>query len=114
MNKVRRKELHNISMFASNIFNDINKKTNKIDIMTSIQKIVNDLEDIKSDEEYYMYNIPENMQGGSRYADAEEACDNIEMAISYLTNLIEDEQCTMNEIADTLAYSITYIDQAAI
>lgn len=113
MNNKRRKELDRVFVFASNVFNNIGTEQNKYNIIKSLQNIVDDLKDIQRDEEYYMYNIPDNLQGGIRYTVAEEACDNMEMAISYLNDIIEDEECTLKEISDTLALSIKYIILAA-
>ena len=114
MNKMRRKELYNVSNLVANVYNNIKDDINQINIITSIQQIIRELENIKSDEEDYMYNIPENMQSGSRYADAEEACDNMDMAINYLYAIVEDEQCTTTEIMNTLNLCIPYINKAAI
>lgn len=114
MNNNRRKELAKVSEFASNVFNNINVNRNKCEIIKDLQYIVDTLKDIQLDEEYYMYNIPDNLQGGSRYSIAEDACDNMETAISYLMDTIEDTGCTLKEISDTLVISIKYINLASM
>ena len=113
MNKQRRKELNEISARILNTFKTIDNKK-RISIIESLRDIVNDLEDIKRDEENYMYNIPDNMQNGSRYADAEEACDNMDMAISYLSDVVDNEECTVQEINDTLVLCMKYVNLAAV
>lgn len=49
-------------------------------------EFTNDLESILYEEESYMDNMPENLQGGYRYQMAEEACDNIGCAIDALSD----------------------------
>lgn len=46
------------------------------------------LEAILEEEETYMYNIPENLQGSARYEAAEEAVDNLESAIDSLDDTL--------------------------
>lgn len=93
MNNDRRKELRNLA-------NKLKSNTNQNDL-EFIASIKNELESILCEEESYMDNIPENLQGGYRYQMAEDACDNIESAIDALN---ENE---LNEAID-------YIYNAAV
>lgn len=93
MNNDRRKELRNLA-------NKLKSNTNQNDL-EFIASIKNELESILYEEESYMDNVPENLQGGYRYQMAEDACDNIESAIDALN---ENE---LNEAID-------YIYNAAV
>ncbi len=50
------------------------------EIRTRIQSIQDSIYSITSEEEDYMWNIPENLQNSDRYYAAEEAVDNLESA----------------------------------
>lgn len=93
MNNDRRKELRTLA-------NKLKSNTSQNDV-EFIVSIKNELESILYEEESYMDNIPENLQGGYRYQMAEDACDNIESAIDALN---ENE---LNEAID-------YIYNAAV
>ncbi len=54
------------------------------EILSSIEDLKSDLEDVLSEEEEYRDNIPENLQGSTRYEVADEACDSIQSAIDAL------------------------------
>lgn len=85
MNKERRKEL----LAIINRLQSINlSDENEVDSVKC------DLESVLCDEEGYMDNIPENLQGGYRYAKAEEACDNLQCAIDAL----EDDDIDINDV----------------
>ena len=47
------------------------------------------LEIVKDEEEEYMDNMPENLQGSERYERAEEIVDNLDEAIDELDNILE-------------------------
>ena len=70
MNNIRRKE--------------INKAIKMIENVKSY------IENIHGDEEDYMNNIPENLQGSSRYNNAEEAVSYLEDVIDNLNEAIEN------------------------
>lgn len=53
-------------------------------IQNELLEIYSNVEFIYDQEEYYMENMPENMQGGSKYEKAEEACDNLREAMEYI------------------------------
>ena len=85
MNKERRKEL----LAIINRLQSINlSDENEVDSVKC------DLESVLCDEEGYMDNIPENLQGGYRYAKAEEACDNLQCAI----DVLEDDDIDINDV----------------
>ena len=68
-----------------------NVRRKQIDKVIAILNSANGMiEEIRSDEESYMDNMPENLQGSARYSDAEEACSHLEDAISWVESAIED------------------------
>lgn len=77
MNKERRKEL----LAIINRLQSINLSDE-----SEVDSVKYDLESVLCDEEGYMDNIPENLQGSYRYEKAEEACDNLQCAIDVLEN----------------------------
>lgn len=85
MNKERRKELR---IIVSRL-----QVANLVDA-NEVDAIKHDLESILYDEENYMDNIPENLQGGYRYEKAEEACDNLQSALDAL----EDDDIDINDV----------------
>lgn len=67
------------------------------EILSSVEELKSELEDILSDEEEYRDNIPENLQGSTKYEVADKACDSIQSAIDsldettdYITEIEED------------------------
>ena len=101
MNKLRRKEIHLICNRLSNL-----QKTIQIDsfykdaVKAELDNIYSDIDFVRSDEECYMDNIPENLQGGYRYEAAEEACDNLENAMDSIYEAKEN----VNSKTDILKY----------
>ncbi len=69
MNKVRRKTLNEI----------YDKLANLRDL----------LDEVKGEEEEYRDNMPENLQNSERYYTAEDACDNLDNAISSLEEALD-------------------------
>lgn len=68
-----------------------NKRRKQIDkAIEMLNTASNFIESIKSDEEEYMDNMPENLQGSSRYSDAEDACNCLEDAISDIESAIDN------------------------
>lgn len=82
MNKIRRKQIR----MLINRLRKINSGNISID---EIVDITEDAQIIRDDEEYYMENIPENLQSGERYEAAEMACDNLNDASDMLEDLCE-------------------------
>ena len=59
------------------------------EIITVLENVKVDLEAIRDDEQDYMDNIPENLQGSSRCDTAEEAIDNMDDALNYLEDVMD-------------------------
>ena len=88
MNKTRRKEL-------SEVIRELNLMQDKSDL----NSIINTLENIKSDEESYYDNIPENLQYSQRAEDSERAIDNLDDALNLLNEISDiDEFDKDNEL----------------
>jgi flagellar biosynthesis chaperone FliJ len=56
--------------------------------LEDIEAIKSELEEICSDEQDYFDNMPENLQGGQRGMDAEEAIDQMNEAVSSIEEAI--------------------------
>lgn len=78
MNNKRRKEIKSCVVALC--------KTN-----SNIDVVLENLNDILMDEDYYRDNMPENLQGGIRYEESEEASDYLNDAISYLTDALDED-----------------------
>ena len=76
MNKQRRSELQKI-----------------YDIISDAKE---NLEILMDEEEEYKENIPENLQGSSRYEKAEENCDSLYEAISNIEEALEHIETAIN------------------
>ena len=85
MNKARRKELEIV-------INNLNRIQDKEDLYACI----NDLENIKDDEQNYYDNIPENLQYSQRAEDSEAAIDNLEEALDLLNEAYDADTLDMN------------------
>ena len=106
MNKQRRKEIY-----------DLITKLQKVSTMKNDEEKIGELEDIKNDvnlimleEEIYMDNIPENLQGGRRYSDAEDACDNLYSAIDSIEDAIGD----IDSMDEYISKAISYLNTASM
>ena len=62
------------------------------------------------DSGLYMDNIPENLQGGRRYSDAEDACDNLYSAIDSIEDAISD----VNSMDEYISKAISYLNTASM
>lgn len=69
----------------------MNKQRRKTinEIYEKIADLRNLLEEVKGEEEEYRDNMPENLQNSERYYVAEEACDNLDSAISSLEEALD-------------------------
>ncbi len=68
-----------------------NQRRNKLKkIIDILNDAMNMVEFVRDEEEEYMNNIPENLQGSERYSIAEEACNYLEDAISDIESAIEN------------------------
>lgn len=65
-----------------------------------MESIQSDLESILNDEQDYLDNIPENLQGSERYEVAEAAVDNLETAMSAIEDIISNVDT--DELIDSL------------
>lgn len=109
MNKDRRKairkEVSNLkAAVIGNNINAINKR---------LTEIYNNVEFIYDQEEYYMDNIPENMQNGSKYEKAEDACSNLGEAMDYIyiaRDCVDDE----NQLIANINKAIEYLLNATV
>ena len=99
MNKMRRKAIRNLIAKLSGIRND--KKDVDFDL---IDDILDETQTILDDEEDYFYNIPENLQSGSRYDDSENAIDNLGDAINELSDI--DAECSHEYIKECIDNAI--------
>lgn len=68
------------------------KNLNKLN--EQLMEIMMALDEIKTEEEDYLYNIPENLQNSERYEKAENAFDNLEEAYSNLEEVINCIECS--------------------
>lgn len=85
MNKQRRKELL-----------EVIRELNMIQDKDDLYSCINTLENIKSDEECYYDNIPENLQYSRRAEDSEEAIDNMDEALNLLNDVYDEEEFDKN------------------
>ena len=75
MNKTRRKAIFAVAVKIGTVKEEI-------------ESLMQELDDIKTEEEEYRDNIPENMQGGERYEIAETAIANLDGAYSCLDDIV--------------------------
>ena len=59
-------------------------------IVKALQDVIYAIEVVKDEEEDYMNNIPENLQGSDRYSRAEAVCEYLEDAISDIESAIDN------------------------
>ena len=112
MNKMRRKEIYNSISKLMFIKSKIELKYDDNEISDNLQDVYDDVDCILSDETSYMENIPENLQGGSRYEIAEEACDNLQEAVDCIEAAIDN----CDDIEDVIKYideAIGYLEDAS-
>lgn len=85
MNKARRKEL-------GEVIRALNEVCDKEDLSS----IIDDLDNIKYEEEDYYNNIPENLQSSQRADDSETAIYNMEDALTLLNEAYDMEEFDKN------------------
>lgn len=112
MNKQRRKEINTIIKKLYALKSSITTGNKDIDITNILNDISDNVSFILSDEEYYMDNMPENLQNGCRYEQAEEACDNLENAMDCLRDISHkgDKEALLSNVDD----AIDYLSEAAM
>lgn len=59
------------------------------DLLDQFQALNEELKTLMGEEEDYLDNMPENMQGSERYEKADEACGNLQEAIDSINSGIE-------------------------
>ena len=59
------------------------------DLLDQFQALNEELKTLMGEEEDYLDNMPENMQGSERYEKADEACGNLQEAIDSINSSIE-------------------------
>ena len=69
-------------------------------IIELLDDVKNKLEDVLNDEENYFDNMPENLQGGMRGMDSEEAIDTMNEAVECIDNAIEAAEEAVSCIED--------------
>lgn len=89
MNNTRRKAISEVSQKVGNIKGEL-------------EALMQEIEEIKCEEEDYKDNIPENLQGGEKYEAAESAIENLEEAYS-----------SLDDIVGSLEEAESYLDEAA-
>lgn len=99
MNNKRRTQ---ISILAAQIFAAAQNED-----ITHIAVFYDMLENIKSDEEEYFYNIPENLQNGSRATESEEVIALMEDILDVLSEVMSEDDdevkiCLMEEAVEML------------
>ena len=99
MNKARRKEL-------SEVIKALSAMQDKDDLYS----IISDLESIKSDEEDYYDNIPENLQYSQRADDSEQAIENMDDALDLLNDVYEADE--FNKDDELIQEAIDKIEEA--
>lgn len=99
MNKARRKELSKVA-----------KALNTIRDKKSLRNCINELENIKDDEQRYYDNIPENLQYSQRAEDSEAAIDNLEEALSLLNEVYDADE--FNKDSELIQEAIDKIEDA--
>ena len=71
-----------------------NERRKRIDeIISSLEDLKSQIEDVLLEEEEYKDNIPENLTSSERYMKAESACDNLDNAavsLDDITNYLEE------------------------
>lgn len=87
MNKIRRKNLAEIIERLETLKSDL-------------EDLASDLETLKDEEEEYMENIPENLQGGEKYERAEAAFDALDGAVSDLEDI--DIEAIIDQINEAI------------
>ena len=85
MNNARRKELKNLI-----------GQLGRIQDEGDLYACINDLEDIKYEEECSYDNIPENLQSSQRASESEEAIDNLEDALNLLNEVYDMDEIDLD------------------
>ena len=115
MNKTRRKEIGNV-ITEVEILQDSLESVDETTLITEgnlgrIFDITCLVDSIKSEEEEYRDNMPENLQNSERYYAADEACSNLDSALDLLQGF--DDTTTVDECIESLNEVISHLNDAA-
>lgn len=80
MNNNRRKEISKIIEEVESAVSTAKEK---------LEELKTSIESVRDEEQEYMDNMPENLQGSERYGVAEQAVDNLDSAASSIDEIIE-------------------------
>jgi len=61
-------------------------------LIDKLEEIKGEIEAMQQEEQDYIDNVPENLQGGERYSQAEEAVSNIEYSVDNVQEAIDNLQ----------------------
>lgn len=101
MNKARRKEL-------GELFNRVRVLLTEVENLPGADDMHAACEDIKSAEESYRDNMPENMANGEKGERATECCDNLDTA----STALEEIATAITTLKDDLQEALDAIDDA--
>lgn len=59
------------------------------EIINALEIAMSSIDSVRDDEQYYLDNIPENLQGSDRYSIAEDAVDNLDNAYDSIQEVID-------------------------
>lgn len=68
-------------------------------IIQQLRRIATDIDRLRSEEEDYMWNIPENMQESDRYYAADAAVDNLDSASERVVDAADELEELLKEVA---------------
>lgn len=68
-------------------------------IVQQLRRIATDIDRLRSEEEDYMWNIPENMQESDRYYAADAAVDNLDSASERVVDAADELEELLKEVA---------------
>lgn len=66
-------------------------------LMLKIEEVVSELETLKDEEDEYRENMPENLQGGTRYEESEAASEYMDYALDNLNEAMGNINESMGE-----------------
>ncbi len=119
MNKARRKQISDLSTLVSSLIGDLQNDDPEIswpDTKTKIDEHQTTAEAIRDDEQEYLDNMPESLQGGEKGDMAQSAIDALETAMGKLedaSSAADDETPDMEEITDALQEAVDSLDEAS-
>lgn len=70
-----------------------------INIVQQLRQISSNIDQLRSEEEDYMWNIPENLQESDRYYAADAAVDNLDSASERVVDAADELEELLKEVA---------------